>query len=108
MLQIKTNLDFVLLLLSLTVLLLLCHLVDLSGDVSSSTSTTEEYISLSGSEAIDEIIERRLPQVVIIGVKKCGTRALLEFLRLHPDIRARGPETHFFDRFYQNGLEWYR
>ncbi|KFM61052.1 Heparan sulfate glucosamine 3-O-sulfotransferase 3A1, partial [Stegodyphus mimosarum] len=52
--------------------------------------------------------QRRLPQALIIGVKKCGTRALLEFLRLHPDIRATGPETHFFDRFYDRGLEWYR
>ncbi|GFY63766.1 heparan sulfate glucosamine 3-O-sulfotransferase 3B1 [Trichonephila inaurata madagascariensis] len=52
--------------------------------------------------------QKRLPQALIIGVKKCGTRALLEFLRLHPDIRATGPETHFFDRFYDRGLEWYR
>lgn len=51
---------------------------------------------------------KRLPQALIIGVKKCGTRALLEFLRLHPDIRATGPETHFFDRLYDRGLEWYR
>ena len=52
--------------------------------------------------------QKRLPQALIIGVKKCGTRALLEFLRLHPDIRATGPETHFFDRFYDKGLDWYR
>uniref|UniRef100_T1JBT2 Sulfotransferase domain-containing protein n=1 Tax=Strigamia maritima TaxID=126957 RepID=T1JBT2_STRMM len=51
---------------------------------------------------------RRLPKALIIGVKKGGTRALLEFIRLHPDIRAVGPETHFFDRHYQRGLEWYR
>ncbi|GAB6021422.1 hypothetical protein CHUAL_004031 [Chamberlinius hualienensis] len=52
--------------------------------------------------------KRRLPQALIIGVKKCGTRALLEFIRLHPDVRAVGPETHFFDRHYHRGLEWYR
>lgn len=51
---------------------------------------------------------RKLPQALIIGVKKGGTRALLEFLRLHPDVRAVGPETHFFDRHYDRGLEWYR
>ncbi|KAJ7401748.1 hypothetical protein BTVI_92968 [Pitangus sulphuratus] len=28
---------------------------------------------------------KRLPQAIIIGVKKGGTRALLEFLRVHPD-----------------------
>ncbi|XP_066952692.1 heparan sulfate glucosamine 3-O-sulfotransferase 6-like [Macrobrachium rosenbergii] len=51
---------------------------------------------------------RRLPQVLIIGVKKAGTRALLAFLRVHPSIRAAGPEIHFFDRFYHRGLAWYR
>ena len=41
-------------------------------------------------------------------MKKCGTRALLEFLRLHPNVRAAGSEIHFFDRYYNNGYEWYR
>lgn len=49
-----------------------------------------------------------MPQALIIGVKKGGTRAVLEFLRLHPDVRAPGPEPHFFDRHYYMGLEWYR
>lgn len=51
---------------------------------------------------------RRLPTTLIIGIKKAGTRALLEFLRIHPDIRAAGCEVHFFDRYYDRGLEWYR
>lgn len=51
---------------------------------------------------------KKLPQAIIIGVKKGGTRALLEFLRVHPDIRAVGAEPHFFDRNYHQGLEWYR
>lgn len=51
---------------------------------------------------------QRLPQAIIIGVKKGGTRALLEFLRTHPDVRAPGPEVHFFDKNYQKGLDWYR
>ncbi|KAM8845914.1 heparan sulfate glucosamine 3-O-sulfotransferase 6-like [Spinachia spinachia] len=51
---------------------------------------------------------KRFPQALIVGVKKGGTRALLEFLRIHPDVRAVGAEPHFFDRFYDKGLEWYR
>lgn len=51
---------------------------------------------------------KKFPQAIIIGVKKGGTRALLEFLRIHPDVRAVGSEPHFFDRFYDKGLEWYR
>ncbi|XP_032823095.1 heparan sulfate glucosamine 3-O-sulfotransferase 6 [Petromyzon marinus] len=59
-------------------------------------------------EEEEEVARRRLPQAIIIGVKKGGTRALLEALRLHPDVRAAGAEPHFFDRNYQRGLEWYR
>ncbi|XP_078081559.1 heparan sulfate glucosamine 3-O-sulfotransferase 3B1-like [Mustelus asterias] len=51
---------------------------------------------------------KKLPQAIIIGVKKGGTRALLEFLRVHPDIRAVGAEPHFFDRHYDKGMEWYK
>ncbi|XP_055973872.1 heparan sulfate glucosamine 3-O-sulfotransferase 3B1-like [Sorex fumeus] len=51
---------------------------------------------------------KRLPQAIIVGVKKGGTRALLEFLRVHPDVRAAGAEPHFFDRSYDRGLAWYR
>lgn len=55
-----------------------------------------------------EQLNRHLPEVLIIGVKKSGTRALLEFIRLHPDVRAAGCEVHFFDRHYGRGLHWYR
>lgn len=53
---------------------------------------------------------RRLPGCIIIGARKCGTRALLEFLNLHPDIRTASHELHFFDRdyVYVKGVEWYR
>lgn len=51
---------------------------------------------------------RQLPSALIIGVKKSGTRALLEFMRIHPDVRAAGCEVHYFDRHYQRGLSWYR
>lgn len=51
---------------------------------------------------------RHLPDALVIGVKKSGTRALLEFIRLHPDVRAAGCEVHFFDRHYAKGLHWYR
>lgn len=61
-----------------------------------------------GGGSFNESESKKLPQAIIIGVKKGGTRALLEFLRLHPDIRAVGAEPHFFDRNYDKGLEWYR
>ncbi|XP_043945751.1 heparan sulfate glucosamine 3-O-sulfotransferase 2 [Protopterus annectens] len=51
---------------------------------------------------------KHLPHAIIVGVKKGGTRAVLEFIRVHPDVRAVGTEPHFFDRNYDKGLEWYR
>lgn len=74
--------------------------LDAASRLTSMTSTRLRNIDRSGT--------RKLPQAIIIGVKKGGTRALLEFLRIHPDVRAPGPEPHFFDRHYHRGLEWYR
>ncbi|XP_071837261.1 heparan sulfate glucosamine 3-O-sulfotransferase 1-like isoform X1 [Apostichopus japonicus] len=53
-------------------------------------------------------LKRRLPQALVIGVRKCGTRALLEMMRMHPDIAAANAEQHFFDENYHHGYEWYR
>lgn len=55
-------------------------------------------------------LAQRLPSAIIIGVRKCGTRALLEFLNLHPDIVTAEDEIHFFndDDKYKQGLDWYR
>ncbi|XP_028669671.1 heparan sulfate glucosamine 3-O-sulfotransferase 6-like [Erpetoichthys calabaricus] len=61
-----------------------------------------------GIPVVNNFGKKRFPQAIIIGVKKGGTRALLEFLRIHPDVRAVGAEAHFFDRFYDKGLDWYR
>uniref|UniRef100_A0A1I7X8A3 Sulfotransfer_1 domain-containing protein n=1 Tax=Heterorhabditis bacteriophora TaxID=37862 RepID=A0A1I7X8A3_HETBA len=51
--------------------------------------------------------KKKFPSAIIVGVKKAGTRALLEFLRLNPNIKAPGPEVHFFDKNYDKGLDWY-
>lgn len=53
---------------------------------------------------------KTLPQAIIIGVKKCGTRALLKFLSIHPAIAVSSREIHFFDsaKNFPLGLDWYR
>lgn len=51
---------------------------------------------------------KKLPRALLIGAKKAGTRALLEFIRVHPNVRAAGHEIHYFDRNYSYGPEWYR
>ncbi|XP_025959722.2 heparan sulfate glucosamine 3-O-sulfotransferase 4 [Dromaius novaehollandiae] len=77
------------------------------------SSTTDEELSRGGGAGgrgttTPDYGEKRLPQALIVGVKKGGTRALLEAIRAHPDVRAVGTEPHFFDRNYEKGLEWYR
>ena len=52
--------------------------------------------------------EQRFPSALIIGVRKGGTRALLDALALHPTVRAVKRETHFFDANYTKGFEWYK
>ncbi|KAJ8386204.1 hypothetical protein AAFF_G00176280 [Aldrovandia affinis] len=70
-------------------------------------SATDNGLS-RGVNCTSDYGEKKLPQAIIIGVKKGGTRALLEALRVHPDVRAVGNEPHFFDRHYDKGLDWYR
>ena len=79
------------------------------------TMTYTRSLSETGAEhRLDRIrykhTQRHLPGCLIIGVRKGGTRALLEFLNMHPMIQAHRKETHYFDNTdnYSNGLEWYR
>ncbi|XP_057717235.1 heparan sulfate glucosamine 3-O-sulfotransferase 3B1a [Corythoichthys intestinalis] len=78
------------------------------NEVDSRGDEWEENDLNAASAFLNESESKKLPQAIIIGVKKGGTRALLEFLRLHPDVSAAGAEPHFFDRNYDKGLDWYR
>ncbi|RUS81911.1 hypothetical protein EGW08_010338 [Elysia chlorotica] len=51
----------------------------------------------------------RLPGAIIIGVRKGGTKALIEFLNIHPQVVAATDEMHFFsdDDNYGQGMHWY-
>lgn len=48
------------------------------------------------------------PTFLVVGSMKCGTTSLVRALQRHPKI-GKGPrkETHFFDRKYRRGLQWY-
>ena len=52
---------------------------------------------------------RRFPTAIIIGVKKGGTRALLNMLEAHPDIVSAHREMHYFDfeENFKRGVEFY-
>lgn len=57
-----------------------------------------------------ETKKQYLPNALLIGVRKGGTRALLRALVLNPNIHTVSKEVHFFDRDenYKKGIEWYR
>jgi hypothetical protein len=50
-----------------------------------------------------------LPDFVIIGGRKCGTTFLYHLLPQHPHVeRAAVKEVQFFNRSFDEGVEWYR
>ena len=54
---------------------------------------------------------QRLPQCIIIGNFKCGTRELIDFMSIHPRITILFKpyyEIDFFNKLYSRGLEWHR
>ena len=83
-----------------------------------SESAVSDMINLIKQEAAkllklpQENCERRLPQCLIIGNYKCGTRELIDYMSMHPRIEVRNIhhfyEISFFDLNYHLGLEWYR
>ena len=48
-----------------------------------------------------------LPTFLVIGAQKSGTTSLVHYLAAHPQVYARTDELHFFDRYYERGLDWY-
>ena len=56
----------------------------------------------------EDICVKRFPKCVIIGIQKCGTKAVAEFLKIHPNISIDSRQTYFFSQQYNKGLEWYR
>jgi hypothetical protein len=68
-------------------------------------STTAHVSSLYSSEHR----QQHFPQAIIIGVKKGGTRALINMLSSHPQVESAKGEIHFFDKneTFRRGVEWY-
>ncbi len=53
-------------------------------------------------------IDKDLPTFIIIGAQKSGTGAFYELLRQHPLIVDRPGEIHFFDLYFDRGVQWYK
>ena len=49
-----------------------------------------------------------LPNFVIVGAMRSGSTSLYKYLQVHPQVWMPRKEIHFFDRRWDNGLDWYR
>ncbi|XP_033101774.1 heparan sulfate glucosamine 3-O-sulfotransferase 5-like [Anneissia japonica] len=67
----------------------------------------KKMVPLDGDKLRQIGCEQRLPQALIIGVKKSGTTALKHFVSFHPQIASPVDEVHFFDNRYFMGMDWY-
>lgn len=80
-------------LLALLVLLLLqTQLSVCLRELRSGGSSSSVYSPPSSSSSFYNATQQRLPGAIIIGVRKGGTRALLEMLNLHPDVEVAKAE----------------
>ena len=60
-------------------------------DLSQESQSNENAQNLTvKAEALEDKSQKmqKLPEIAVVGVKKCGTGALIEMLRMHPDIVA--------------------
>jgi Sulfotransferase family len=49
-----------------------------------------------------------LPNFVIVGAMRSGSTSLYKYLQVHPQVWMPRKEIHFFDKRWDNGLDWYR
>ena len=70
-------------------------------------------ISNNKPKSAKQFRKKKLPGVLIAGVKKCGSGALLEMLKLHPQLAGPGyhySEVKFWnvEELYDKGMEYYK
>ena len=71
-------------------------------------NTVNANISNAHRKPSKTLCVKRLPDCIIFGVQKCGTKALAEFLKTHPNVSFDSRQTYFFSQSYEKGLDWYR
>ena len=59
----------------------------------------------------NETCTKRFPMCILVGMPKCGTRELVDFLNLHPHIETypstlKGYEMPYFNFNYKQGDKW--
>jgi hypothetical protein len=79
------------------------------------TNNVDDVDKLMTDKSVNEKAKlgKKLPEVAVVGVKKCGTGALIEVLRMHPGIVAPPydkTEISFWgqEQLMERGLDYYK
>lgn len=86
------------------------EILELKRDLRSAKEQGPENapVARSAARIAGEPETSALPDFVIIGGRKCGTTFLYHLLSQHPHVdRAAAKEVHFFNRSFDEGVEWY-
>ena len=75
---------------------------------SNKTIVKKSVIILSYEDTSVKKLEKRMPNALIIGVAKCGTDALIQFIGAHPEVAMQEGEINYFNTNYEKGPDWYR
>lgn len=73
------------------------------------SSPTKRKISSNDEDpSVSKSKKRNIVDFLIIGVQKGGTMSVLKNLNKHPEIYVAPKECHFFDLYWDMGLNWYK
>ena len=90
-----------------------CPVTPVGASSSVDASSDDKHLSpqlddkSSFTKQMEKKTGRRFPDAIIIGVQKCGTGAVLDMLRSHPDVLGPHEEVDYFSNHYIKGMEWY-
>lgn len=67
-------------------------------------------IKLTSVCSVEGVSEMKVvgPDFIVAGGMRCATGWIRQCLRDHPDIYMPQREPHYFDRNYEEGIDWYR
>jgi len=65
---------------------------DHAATAKTAAPTAAEVTKADEKSGSEKELKQRFPHFIIIGVKKAGTRALLNYLNMHPDIETASME----------------
>ena len=85
------------------------HIVDLYQGVFDERSSLHFIKSVENKRFyVNKTCSKTFPQSLIIGIQKCGTQAVAQFLNIHPEIAINYTgHTYFFSSNFSLGLKWY-